>query len=286
MPVVWAIHESFDLALYNLLLWGEFGLHPEIERRWRRCLATAHTVFEADATLSLFAREVPALQGRRIQYGVDLAEIEGYRREHDRDQLRADLGFEAHHTVLLCMGVIQERKSQMALVLAFARLANLFPDARLVLVGDHPAPYAGAVRAAVDALRVSAQVRVIPIHPDTYRWYHAADVMVSASDTESLPRSVLEAMAFGLPTLAADVWGLPEVIRDGVNGWLCQPRSGNGLTVGLRRALECPPEDRRRISASCRSNASGFDGNRYPADYFQLMSALVDAHRSRDSVPS
>jgi D-inositol-3-phosphate glycosyltransferase len=286
IPVVWAIHESFELPLFGYLNWGEAGLHPEVEDRWRACLAAAHTVFEAEATLELFAEQVPGLQGRRIQYGIDVAEIARYRADHDRDELRAQLGLEPQHTVLLCMGVFQERKSQLALVFSFARLANLFPDARLVLVGDHPSPYAGAVRATVDALGVSDQVRVVPVHPDTYRWYHAADVMVSASDTESLPRSVLEAMAFGLPTLAADVWGLPEVIRDGVNGWLCQPRSGNGLTVGLRRALECSAEDRRRLSESCLSDVSAYDGNRYPTEYFQLMSALVAAQRSRDTVPS
>lgn len=278
VPVVWAIHESFDLPSFSNLNWGEAGLHPHVEERWRACLAAAHTVFEAEATLKLFSEQVPALQGRRIHYGINVGEIARYRATHDRDALREQLGFGSQQTVLLCMGVFQERKSQLALVFSFARLANLFPDARLVLVGDHPSHYADAVRAAVDALGVGDKVRVIPLDPDTYRWYHAADVMVSASDTESLPRSVLEAMAFGLPTLAADVWGLPELVRDGVNGWLCQPRSGNALTVGLRRALESSLEDRRRMSAACLSDASAYDGNRYPADYFQLMSALVAAN--------
>jgi glycosyltransferase involved in cell wall biosynthesis len=285
VPVVWAIHESFSLPLFNLLVWGENGLHPDVERRWRKSLAAAHTVFEADATLKLFAEEIPALQGRRIQYGIDVAEIARYRADHDRDRLRAELGFEPHHTLLLCMGIIQERKSQLALVLAFSRLAALFPDARLVLVGDHPSDYTSAVHAAVDELGLSDQVRVIPIHPDTYLWYHAADVMVSASDTESLPRSVLEAMAFGLPTVAADVWGLPEVIHDGVNGWLCQARSGNGLTVGLRRALECSADERRRMSEACLADSTVYDGKHYPAAYFQLMKTLVATHPSRDTAP-
>jgi D-inositol-3-phosphate glycosyltransferase len=275
VPVVWAIHESFSLGVFSFLNWGEHGLHPMIEARWRRCLAEAHTVFEADATLKMFAEEVPALQGRRIQYGIDVAEIAQYRREHDREQLRARLGFETRHTVLLCMGVFQERKSQLALVLAFARLAPLFPDARLVLVGDHPSAYAGSVRDAVAELMLQDQVQVIPIQPDTYRWYHAADVLVSASDTESLPRSILEAMAFGLPTLAADVFGVPEVVRDGVNGWLCRPRSSSSLVAGLRRALDFPAERRLQLSERCLADAPSFDGARYPAEYFQLMSSLV-----------
>lgn len=283
VPVVWAIHESFDLVLFKYLNWGEQGLHPEIERRWRHCLASAHTVFEAEATLKMFAEQIPALQGRRIQYGIDVAEINRYRLDHDRDQLRKELGFEPKHTVLLCMGIFQERKSQLALVLAFAKLAALYPDARLVLVGDHPSPYAAAVRAAVDGLGLGEQVQVIPIQPDTYRWYHVADVLVSASDTESLPRSVLEAMAFGVPTLAADVFGLPEVIHDGVNGWLCQARSGTALTVGIRRALECSAEDRRRMAEACVADPTVYDGAGYPAEYMQLMTTLVATNRSRDT---
>jgi D-inositol-3-phosphate glycosyltransferase len=281
VPVVWAIHESFELPLFSYLNWGEDGLHPEVERRWRTTLAAAHTVFEAETTLKMFAEQVPALQGRRIQYGIDVAEIAAYRREHDRDQMRVELGFGPEHTVLLCMGVFQERKSQLALVLAFARLADLFPDARLVLVGDHPSSYAAAVRDAVAGVGLGEQIRVIPIHPDTYRWYHVSDVLVSASDTESLPRSVLEAMAFGMPTMAADVFGLSEVIDDGVNGWLCRPRSGNALTVGLRRALECALEDRRRISEACEADSAAYDGKHYPAEYFHLMTRLVSTHRSR-----
>jgi D-inositol-3-phosphate glycosyltransferase len=281
LPVVWAIHESFELPLFSFLNWGEVGLHPEVERRWRNCLATAHTVFEAEATLTMFADQVPGLQGRRVQYGIDVAEIARYRADHDRDRLRAELGFEPQHTVLLCMGVFQERKSQVALVLAFARVAELFPDARLVLVGDHPSLYAAAVREAVASLGLEGQVHVIPIHPDTYRWYHVADVLVSASDTESLPRSVLEAMAFGVPTMAADVFGLSEVVDDGVNGWLCRARSGNALTIGLRRALDCGAEDRQRMSEACLADAPAHDGGHYPAEYFQLMTTLVSTHRSR-----
>jgi len=281
VPVVWAIHESFELDAFSDLLWGERGLHPEVDRRWRRALASANTVFEAEATLRMFADEVPGLRGRIIHYGVDVAEIARYRREHDRDRLRADLGFEPQHTVLLCMGVFQERKSQLALVLAFARLAVLFPDARLVLVGDQSTNYAAAVREAVDGLGLADQVHVIPIQRDTYRWYHAADVLVSASDLESLPRSVLEAMAFGLPTMAADVFGLSEVIHDGVNGWLCRASSGNALTVGLRRALECSPGERQQLSRACLDASTAHDSAHYPAEYFQLMTSALATHRAR-----
>jgi D-inositol-3-phosphate glycosyltransferase len=178
------------------------------------------------------------------------------------------------------MGVVQERKAQLALVIAFARIAPLFPDAMLVLVGDHPSPYAAAVRAAVDTLGLAERVKIIGIHPDTFRWYHTADVLISASDTESLPRSMMEAMAFGVPVLAADVFGVSEVIDDGRNGWLCQPTDGAALTVGMYRALSCAPENRARMSQACLDDAAAFDGGHYASAYAELMSTLVATHRA------
>ena len=50
-----------------------------------------------------------------------------------------------------------------------------------------------------------------------------SDLLVCASDVESLPRTVLEAMAWELPVLATAVYGLPELIEDGETGWLCRP---------------------------------------------------------------
>jgi glycosyltransferase involved in cell wall biosynthesis len=173
------------------------------------------------------------------------------------------------------MGVFQERKSQLALVLAFAAVAPRFPRARLVLVGEHPTPYAGSVRDAVRHLGLEDRVEFVPIQPDTYRWYAAADVLVSCSDVESLPRSILEAKAFGLPTLATDVFGLPEIIGDGVNGWLCRARSGNALVAGLYRALSTPPEALDAMRRSCRTEAAGLDGAGYAGAYHRLFTELV-----------
>ncbi len=136
--MIWAIHESFALEEFITLNWGERGLHPDIEARFRHALAEAHTVFEAEATLELYARQLPSMRARHVHYGIDVAEITAWRATHDRDALRAEVGIAPDDVVLLCMGVIQERKAQLALVLAFADLVDRHPHARLVLVGGHP----------------------------------------------------------------------------------------------------------------------------------------------------
>jgi D-inositol-3-phosphate glycosyltransferase len=284
LPVIWAIHESFPLEVFSLLNWGPDGLHPRIADAWRRCLATAdQVVFESEATRELLEREVPGISGRCIRYGIDPTAISRYEDDHDRADVRAELGFSADQRVLLCMGVFLDRKSQLALVHAFADLAALYPDARLVLVGDHPSDYARAVHGVVRERGVADVVRLEPIDPDIYRWYRAADVLVSASDTESLPRSVLEAMTFGLPTLAVDVFGLSEVISDGINGWLCEPCSGVALVAGLRRVLRGRAEELAEMSAQARADAKAFDGQGYATAYHQLIAELT--HRARTAGP-
>jgi D-inositol-3-phosphate glycosyltransferase len=274
IPVAWAVHESYPLKVFSYLNWGERGLEPEIQERWLQSLTGSEVVFEAEATLELMHGQVPGLRGRCVRYGIDLAAVEAYTGTHDRGQLRAELGLRPEDRVLLCMGVLQERKAQLALVQAFAEVAAAEPDAVLVLVGFHPSLYANCVRAAVEDLGLGDRVRIIDIAPDTHRWYRCADVLVSASDVESLPRSMLEALAFGVPVLAADVFGVSEVIEDGVNGWLFKSRDGASMVAGLRRVLACSAEELAAMTATCREHAREFDGSNYADAYTKILADL------------
>jgi D-inositol-3-phosphate glycosyltransferase len=282
VPVLWAVHESFDLDVFAYLNWGARGLHPSVHERWLAAMRRATLVFEADATRRMFEQAVPGLSGRHIPYGIDLAAVSAYEQAHDRDAARIAAGFAPDDRMLLCMGVFQERKAQLALVHAFAAAAPVFPDAKLVLVGEHPSSYAQAIRVAVADFGLGARVRIEAIAADTYRWYRSADVLVSASDTESLPRSVLESQAFGVPVLAADVFGVCEVVTDGVTGWLCRARDGESLLAGLRRALTATDAELTAMSARCRAGAADFDGAGYAKAYAEL---IHEAHDQRSARP-
>jgi glycosyltransferase involved in cell wall biosynthesis len=98
----------------------------------------------------------------------------------------------------------------------------------------------------VRRLRLGDRIRLVPVTDELYSWYERADALVSASDIESLPRSVLEAMAFDVPIVAADVYGLSEVITDGLDGILVPARDLDGLVDGLRRFLAL--DSRRRAA--------------------------------------
>jgi glycosyltransferase involved in cell wall biosynthesis len=77
-----------------------------------------------------------------------------------------------------------------------------------------------------------------------------ADLLVCASDVESLPRVILEAMAFGTPVLSTRVYGVPELIEDGRTGYLCGMRDLAELAAALDRALSATPGERSAIAGA------------------------------------
>jgi glycosyltransferase involved in cell wall biosynthesis len=105
----------------------------------------------------------------------------------------------------------------------------------------------------IESAGLTDRVKLIPITPDVQPWYGLADFLVCASDLESLPRTVLEAMAWETPVLATDVFGVSELIVDGETGWLCEPRDLDSLSTGLDRMLRSAPEQRQVIGSASRS---------------------------------
>jgi D-inositol-3-phosphate glycosyltransferase len=246
IPVVWAIHESFPAPI----LWGGFA--PEVRERAEAALGrAAAVVFEADATRRLYEGRLGEGRGLVLPYGLDLRPIDAARADLDREALLREAGVPADAEVVLCVGTIEPRKAQLPLAQAFDLVAARHPRARLVFVGGRDDPYSEALADCIAASR-SGRIDLIPVTPDVQPWYGAADLLVCASDVESLPRTVLEAMAFETPVLATSVFGLPELIDDGETGWLCEAGDIGALAEGLDRALGSSPEERERIGRAGR----------------------------------
>ena len=92
--------------------------------------------------------------------------------------------------------------------------------------------------------------------------YPIVDILILTSLWEGLPRIFPEAMAAGLPIVATKVDGAREVIRDGVNGYLAEPRDVETLTRRVRELLLDPARARRMGQAGRESLGQDFDIDR------------------------
>jgi phosphatidylinositol alpha-mannosyltransferase len=166
----------------------------------------------------------------------------------------ADLGA---GTKLLFVGRLDERKGFPVAVAAFARLAAVRPDVRLIVAGDGPQRTAvgklpDGVRSRVTMLGAVPNVDLPPYHA-------SSDLYVGpAVGGESFGVVLLEAMAAGLPVVASDVPGYDEVVRDGVDGLLVSPRDPDALAAAIGKVLD-DPELARRLGAAGTERAATFD---------------------------
>lgn len=248
IPAIWAIHESFAPQI----LW--FDLHPEVRERAAATLSgAAAAVFEAEATREIYA---PLLDGARshvLPYGLDLAPIDRARAGFDRAAARRAAGIPESAQLMVCVGTVEPRKAQVPLAQAFEAVAARRPEAQLAFVGGRKEdPQSMALAECIEESPHGDQMRLIPITPDVEQWYGMADLLVCASDVESLPRTVLEAMAWETPVLATSVFGLPELIEDGATGWLCEAGDIRRLVDAMDQVLAVPAQDRDQVARRAR----------------------------------
>jgi glycosyltransferase involved in cell wall biosynthesis len=277
IPVAWAIHESFALEEFWWRAYGAGVAHGHVKARGRQALGRASAlIFEADETRLMYEPYSDPSRCRTVPYGIDLARIDGFRSQTTRQDSRDKLGISADTRLILCVGTVESRKAQVPLVKAFARVADRFPRAQLALVGDLACDYSEGLHAYVRDNRLESRVRIVPVTPDVHSWLNASDLFAISSDVESLPRSILEAMAFGLPVLASGVFGVKDLIDDGSTGILVPPLDIGALASVLERVLAMNDAQLREIGgAGERLVRERHDAGGYAAAYSELLAELA-----------
>ena len=171
----------------------------------------------------------------------------------------------------LFVGALEAYKNVDGLAAAWRRVVARMPVARLVVVGT------GSRRAVIDAL-----VRDLPGHvehrpqlePDEVAAaLDAATLLVLPSWPEGLGRVVIEAFARGRGVVATDAGGIPDLVRDGVEGILIPRADEDALVEALLRVLT----DRglaERLGAAARARYADWDST--PAGFAVAYRALVD----------
>jgi glycosyltransferase involved in cell wall biosynthesis len=149
--------------------------------------------------------------------------------------------------VLVTVAALVEAKGHRLWLEAIGRLKQRGETFEAVLVGDGP------LRAELEALSqargLTGLVRFVGWRSSEEVKQHllGARALVMPSFAENLPVAIMEAFALGRPVVATQIAGVPELVRDGVNGWLVPPASVDALCDAVAEVLHASPEQLTRM---------------------------------------
>ncbi len=167
-------------------------------------------------------------------------------------------------------------KNAPRVVEVFRAVAREVP-ARLLLVGE--GPELPACRSLADELGIADRIVFLGDQEYIEAILPYADIFLLPSDHESFGLVALEAMSCGVTVIATRTGGMPEVITDGVSGFLCDPGDVAGMST-LAVALAGDPARRAQVARAARDTASErFDIDRAVDRYVELYTALLAGDR-------
>lgn len=245
-------------------------IHQAMLRRIDACIAISR-----DLEREFVAGGVPA---ERVHYLPNCVDVGRFRpaTQEEKAALRTKLDLPLDRRIVLYIGVFDRRKNIAWLMRQWQQTGGFGLNAMLLAVGPRSRedPDGSFKRALVEAVAGQPELLRIRGHSgDVVDFYRVADVFVMPSRSEGLPNAVLEAMACGLPCVAADVSGTRELVLDGVTGHLFQLNDPDGVAAALRKALGERAADlgaaaRRRVEREF--SIAGL-AERYEALYAELL---------------
>jgi len=204
-----------------------------------RVIANCATIAEDLATGGV----VPADRIVVIPNGIDPARVTA----GEEEKLRAELCLSGEAPLVVVIGRLVPDKGHEVALAAFAKIVRSEPRARLLIAGTGKLKQ--QLRAMAEEMLPEGSCRFLGHRNDVDAVLAAGSVVLVSSFREGMPHVILEAMAAGTPIVATGVAGIPEMIRNGRDGFLVEPGDPDAAADAVLRVLS----DRERASAMAES---------------------------------
>lgn len=271
IPIVLSIHESER----------EFYMEGATKEEY---IKNADVVtFVANATKKIYSDLEKNQNFHTIYNAIDLEKIENFKLKHNRESLRQKYGFSTNDYVITIVGTVIERKGQMIFVEAALNLLKKqqADSLNFFIVGAKEGDYLKKVRDKIEKSKFSKKIKIIPVTEKLFDYYQITDIFVCTSFIESFPSVILEAMAFEIPIVSTDVYGIPEQIEDCKEGILIKP--GDPITLAEKiNYLIDNPELRKNLATNAHKKVhSKFTLENMIQSYDKLIQEILNKNLLR-----
>jgi len=169
-----------------------------------------------------------------------------------RASVRTALGIPEDHQVIGNVAHLRKQKGHKLFLEVANRVVKKKPNTTFVLVGREKEPgFEAELRSMARRLGIEGRVVFAGFVPDPYPILSTFDLFLMTSQHEGFPVALIEAMALGVASIATDVGGVGEAIRDGIDGLLAPFGDAETLSAQALRLLDDAPE-RARLGANAR----------------------------------
>jgi glycosyltransferase involved in cell wall biosynthesis len=230
--------------------------NPHLDLRQKLCLwPVQRFIFVSKESCQSFDMSLPVRRTRVIYDAVEVPAADSW---ESKAAVRRELGVPDDCALVGMVARVAPVKDYFTLADAAALVLACHPDTRFLIVGDNSLEelnrnhYAEVVK-KLNELGIADRFIFTGHRTDVPRLIAAMDLFVLSTHREGFPLSILEAMAMGKPVVATSVGGIPEIVTNGVTGYLHQHGNSQELADALLRLIE-NPEDARRMGATAREN--------------------------------
>ena len=259
----------------------DFHLRGSSLSRWKyRQVDCFICVSQAIRTM-LIADGVPPARTVVVNEGIDLERVDAA----PPANLHEELWLPHNAPIVGNVAALVPHKGQRHLIEAAGLVVRQVPDARFVVAGE------GELRGMLERLirdrRLEKHVHLLGFRPDVLSLHKAFDVFVMSSVTEGLGTSLLDAMACGKPVVASEAGGIPEVVENGLTGWLVPPRDHAAMANAIVGLLNDAALRRQMGEAGRLSARERFSVERMVLDTLRVYQRVaLQAHHDDHPVTS
>jgi len=189
-------------------------------------------------------RVVPKNKLKLICNGIEFKEL-NLSKNRGKEKIHRELRIRKNQNILISVGRLTKQKGYFYMIKAVQILKKKYSDLIWVILGDGEDRKKLAEKIKMENLQKN--IFFLGIKENVAEYLFDSDIFIMPSLWEGLPLSLLEAMACGLPVVATNVGGIPEVVEDRISGFLVEPKNPIMLAEKIEYLLNLDIDSKKKM---------------------------------------